>query len=105
MAVYVKPLTMITAAGHQSAARDILAILNLDDPAGIALTVDAASASVLPAGALYWAHNGEAETVFLRVGSATNQLASAVHLPLGPGREVQFYVGAGVTHIHAGSGA
>jgi hypothetical protein len=104
MAVYIKGLTMIDAAGFQATARDQIPVLNTDDPAAIALTVGAGAATAIPAGLLYLGVSTEETVVFLRVGTANNQLAGATHVPVPPnGVPFWFRVGAGVTHIHAGA--
>jgi hypothetical protein len=105
MTVYVKPLSMVDAAGYQATHDDDMPVLNVDDPAGIALTVGAATATAISGGQVYTIASTESAIAFLRVGTAANQLATAVHFPVQPGATQTVRLGDGVTHIHAGSGA
>lgn len=107
MAIYVKPLRMLDAAGYQATENDGMPVLNTDDPDCLALTVGAGTATALPTtgGFLYWVVSTEASVVFLRAGTGTGDTAGATHFPVPAGQAVTFRVGAGVTHIHAGSGA
>lgn len=108
MPVYVKPVTMLDGDGYQATPMNGVYCFNSDDPDAIALAVDAGAATALPAyppSTIYMIVNTEAATAFVRFGTASNQLATAVHVPFGAGMELPCRLGAGITHIHAGSGA
>lgn len=104
MPLYLKPLTMIDPDGWQATDNDGMPVLNLNDPDCITLTVGAGAGTALPTlptTTIYYLQSSESAVTFLRVASASGQLATATSFPVMANSGQFFRIGAGVTHAHA----